>query len=367
MKTSNSRYRKGQRIVQVIYRRILVCLVFALLVMGTSHPGQAKNVALDRPNFPGRSRALTPNSVVQEMLNQVQSSVLYDYVSGLSGKKDVTIGGTSFKLYTRSTGAAAYIEKATQYAYEHFQALGLDVTYHTWSYYGGLRRNVAAEQPGTDPNCLYVLAAHLDDTSPTANTIAPGADDNASGVAGVFMAADILSKYDFTCSLRYVLFSGEEQGFYGSEAYAQDAATNGDPILGVLNLDMIAYNTPGSAATIEMDIRSGPAGNPDRVLSTMVTDVIQAYQLELTAVVYPSNDAGSDQYSFWQAGFPAVLIIEDWEDHTPNYHTLSDDVDSLNLAYFTAYVKAILGAAAHLGKPTVYIPTHRVYFPLVSR
>ena len=362
-----SRYYRRIPVFSMIWARIVLCLLFALFAAGTSEPGQAKNAALERPILPGRSRALAPDPVVQGMLNQVQSSVLYDYVSGLSGEKAVTIGGTPFRLYTRSTGAATYIEKATQYAYEHFQGLGLDVTYHNWTYYGGQRRNVAAEQPGTDPNCLYLLAAHLDDTSQTANTIAPGADDNASGVAGVFVAADILSKYHFTCSLRYVLFSGEEQGFYGSEAYAQEAAVNDDPILGVLNLDMIAYNTPGSAATIEMDIRSGTAGNPDRVLSTMITDVIQAYQLNLTAVVYPSNDAGSDQYSFWQAGFPAVLVIEDWEDHTPYYHTLSDDVDSLNLDYFTAYVKAILGAAAHLGKPTILPPSFRVYFPLVTR
>jgi Zn-dependent M28 family amino/carboxypeptidase len=302
------------------------------------------------------------------MINQVQSSTLYNYVAGLSGEQSVTIGGAPFTLVTRSTTAATYIEKATQYAYEHFQSLGLAVSYHTWQYSSSQRRNVVAEQSGLDPNCLYLLTAHLDDTSPTPNSQAPGADDNASGATGVLVAADILSRYQFTCTLRYVLFTGEEQGLLGSEAYARDAAASGDPILGVLNLDMIAYNTPGSPATIEMDIRSGQAGDQDRVLTNMVSGVIQAYQLNLTALVYASDDSGSDQYSFWMAGFPAVEVIEDWDDHTPYYHTTNDRVGTLNMPYFTAYVKAMVGAMAHLGKvtPSIPMPFH-IYLPLVKQ
>jgi Zn-dependent M28 family amino/carboxypeptidase len=312
--------------------------------------------------------ALDPDPTVQEMIDQVQSSALYYYVAGLSGEQSVSIGGAPFTLDTRSTTAAIYSEKATQYAFEHFQSLGLAVSYHTWLYYGSQRRNVVAEQAGADPDCLYLLTAHLDNTSPTPSSRAPGADDNASGVAGVFVAADILSHYQFTCTLRYVLFTGEEQGLYGSDAYAKAAAGRGDPILGVLNLDMIAYNTPGSPADIEMDIRSGANGDQDQVLSTMVSDVIQAYELDLTALLYASDDSGSDHYSFWMAGFPAILAIEDTEDLTPNYHTLSDTVDTLNLPYFTDYVKAIVGAMAHLGKVTSSPPpSFHMYLPLTKR
>jgi len=363
-----------QQHAKASFRRpfFLPWLMLAFLFMGqaaaplTSLPQTPYSLLRLQPD--GQSLALIPDPAVQGMINQVQSSTLYNYVAGLSGEQSVTIGGAPFTLYTRSTTAATYIEKATQYAYEHFQSLGLAVSYHTWQYSSGQRRNVAAEQPGSDPNCLYLLTAHLDDTSPTPNSQAPGADDNASGATGVLVAADILSRYQFTCTLRYVLFTGEEQGLLGSEAYAQDAAASGDPILGVLNLDMIAYNTPGSPATIEMDIRSGQAGDQDRVLTNMVSDVIQAYQLNLTALVYASSDSRSDQYSFWMKGFPAVEVIEDWDDHTPDYHTTNDRVGTLNMPYFTAYVKAMVGAMAHLGKvaPSIPMPFHS-YLPLVKR
>ena len=340
----------------------MACLALAVLLTG-----QAAASPLRLPQTGNRPAAITPDPIVQGMLDQVQSANLYNYVAGLSGEQPVTIGGASFTLATRATSAATYIEKATQYAYEHFQSLGLAVSYHTWQYQTSTRRNVVADQPGTDPGCLYLLTAHLDDTSTSPNTLAPGADDNASGATGVLTAADILSHYHFTCSLRYVLFTGEEQGLLGSAAYAQLAAQRGDPILGVLNLDMIAYNSD-STTTIEMDIRTGQAGNPDRVLTNMVGDVILAYHISLTPLVYDSSDAGSDQYSFWEQGYPAVEVIEDWNDHTPYYHKTTDRVGTLDMAYFTDYVKAILGASAHLAQVIPAPPlTIQFYTPYVKR
>ncbi len=306
--------------------------------------------------------SLSPNPIIGQMIGQVQSSILYGYVAGLSGEQPVSVGGASVTLTTRSTSSAAAIAQATQYAFEHFAALGLPVAYHTWSFNGGVRRNVVATQAGANPGCLYLLAAHIDDASETPGTLAPGADDNASGVAGVFAAAEILSRYRFACSLQYVIFSGEEQGLLGSEAYARDAALRGDPILGVINLDMIAFNTAGSAATMEMDIRSGPEGVKDQALSTMITGVIQAYQLNLIPLVYASNDDGSDQYSFWVSGFPALLMIEDWDNHTPHYHKTTDRISTLDFAYFAEMTKAVVGAAAHLARPA-----HEVFLPFLRR
>jgi hypothetical protein len=352
---------------------IVACLALAILFFSQAAAQPALSQALSPiSHFPSVNQpaAITPDSTVQGMINQVQSSTLYNYVAGLSGEggQTVTIGGAPFTLVTRSTDAAAYIEKATQYAYEHFQSLGLAVSYHTWQYSGSQRRNVVAEQPGSNPSCLYLLIAHLDNTSQTPNSLAPGADDNASGVAGIFVAADILSQYQFTCSLRYVLFTGEEQGLLGSDAYAQAAAGRGDPILGVLNLDMIAYNTPGSNATIEMDVRTGQAGNPDRVLSTMVSNVISAYEINLISGVYEWDEADSDHYSFWQAGYAAVYVGEDWDDHTPYYHMTTDRVTTLNMPYFTDYVKAIVGAFAHLGQVAAVPPlNNQLYLPLLRR
>ena len=76
--------------------------------------------------------------------------------------------------------------------------------------------------------------------------IIPGADDNASGSVATLLAADILSQYQWGCTLRFAFWTGEEQGLLGSYAYAQQAYQSGENILGYLNLDMIAWNTIGS-------------------------------------------------------------------------------------------------------------------------
>jgi hypothetical protein len=351
-------------------RLFLAWLVLALILLGQPAPQASFAQAPEAPlpaQTQARRRALTPDPAVQAMINQVQSSSLSAFVAGLSGEQALTIGGSPYTLATRSTTAAIPIEKATQYAYEYFQSLGLETSYHTWQYAGSQRRNVVAEQPGTDETCLYLLTAHLDSTSGSPKTLAPGADDNASGTGGVLAAAGILSKARFICSLRYVLFTGEEQGLLGSEAYAQAVAEKGDPILGVLNLDMIAYNTPGSPATIELDIRSGQEEAEDRPLTRMISDVNQAYQLGLTVQVYASDDDGSDQYSFWMEGFPAVEVIEDWDDHSPYYHSTGDKLSTLNMPYYTAYVKAMVGTMAHLGKIAPAPNPVRFYLPLVRR
>jgi Zn-dependent M28 family amino/carboxypeptidase len=305
---------------------------------------------------------------VQGMINQVSSAQLYNLVSGLSGETPLTIGGASVTLVTRSSRSAYYIGKATQYAYEYFQALGLPVTYQDYSAAGMSLRNVIAEQAGQNGGCIYMLTAHIDDTSPTGTTYAPGADDNASGAAGVLAAAGILKNYRFTCTLRYALFTGEEQGLYGSDFYASEAKARGDPILGVLNLDMIAFNTPGSEETIEIDVRPESEGTADRVISDEISGVLQAYSIPITPYLYETNEGGSDQDSFWAVDYPAVLAIEDWEnDRTPNYHSTNDRLSTLNLPFFTDFVRLAVGTTAHLAQ---WVPTaagHKSYLPLTAR
>jgi len=101
--------------------------------------------------------------------------------------------------------------------------------------------NVIGQRTGTvNPNDVYVIGAHLDDM-PTGAT-APGADDNASGSVATLIAADILSQYQWGCTLRFAFWTGEEQGLLGSSVYAARSKTNGETIKGYLNLDMVGYN-----------------------------------------------------------------------------------------------------------------------------
>jgi hypothetical protein len=289
--------------------------------------------------------AITPNPLVQQMIAQVSSSALSTLDGNLSGVSAVTIGGSPYTIATRNTNTSVPISKATQYGYEYLQSLGLPTQYHNYNYQSTTKRNVIAEQLGaTQPGKIFLLIAHVDDTSQSPLTLAPGADDNATGSAAVLHIASILRQYQFGCTLRYALVTGEEQGLYGSAAYAAEIQSNHENLLGVLNLDMLGYNSPHSAATVELDYKD----SNDQALAQLFIDAVSAYSLSLAPYLYHSTSEDSDHASFWD-NYPAILAIDDWDDHTPYYHTTGDTLSTLNMGYYTELVKAALATFAHMG------------------
>ena len=103
--------------------------------------------------------------------------------------------------------------------------------------------NVAAVQKGTKyPNRYIIMSGDIDSRNSDGSDFtkdAPGANDNASGMAGAIEAARVLSKYKFESSIVYLGLSGEEQGLFGGKGFADYAKTQGWDIIGVLNNDMI--------------------------------------------------------------------------------------------------------------------------------
>ena len=243
---------------------------------------------------------------------------------------------------------------ATQYVYEHMQTWGLAVGYHDWDYYWHTNRNVVGILTGTtQADEIVLITAHLDN-KPDAG-LAPGADDNASGSVGVLVAAEILSQYQFERTLRFVFFTGEEQWLLGSAQYAQAAHAAGDNIVAVYNMDMIAWDyTDG--ATLRLHTRTpGSSGySGDLAIAGVFTNVVNAYDLGgyLTPIIDADGITASDHSSFWDEGYSAILAIEDDEnDFNANYHSQDDRLQNLNMTYYTNYVKASVGTAAHLAYP----------------
>ncbi|RMF61400.1 MAG: M20/M25/M40 family metallo-hydrolase [Calditrichaeota bacterium] len=208
--------------------------------------------------------------------------------------------------------------------------------------------NVVATKLGTMyPDQYYIICAHYDDTSNDPMHRAPGADDNGSGTSAVIEAARVLKDYQFNYTIKFVLFAGEEQGLLGSEAYVADAQANGDQILGALNMDMIAYdgNNDGS-----MEIHAGNLAGSQQIGSLMVSNASD-WNLPITVEYKTSNSSGaSDHASFWGAGYPAVLIIEDFSDFTPYYHTTNDRLITLNPGYFKSLAQLTIGSLAMLAE-----------------
>jgi hypothetical protein len=300
-----------------------------------------------RPGPQLRATALTPDPRVALLMTQITTGTVVAYERGLTGAEAVIVSGEPYTIVTRYSYSGEPISQATRYVYEHFQDLDLDVSFHEYNWYGNHWRNVVAEQRGWyQPHEIYLITAHLDDMPP--GSIAPGADDNASGSTAVLVAADLLSGLDCGYTLRYVLFTGEEQGLRGSAAYAADIDAAGENVRAVLNLDMIAYDSD-IYPVVELHYRSTVPGSED--IAEIFSQVVHAYKLDLTPEILRDNWLGgySDNRSFWEVGYPAILTIEDYEDFTPHYHTIDDRLATLNLDYFTALVRAGVGTFAHMG------------------
>ncbi len=302
-----------------------------------------------QPYLPALPDSVTYSQIVQDMVDELDSQSLYDHVGGLSGEWPVIVNASPFTFFTRYTFAATSITKVTRYTHDFFASLGLTTWYDYFS--GGELRNVIAQQEGLiHPEKIVLLTAHLDSTSlvdnPDPGTFAPGADDNASGSAALMRIAEILTQSDFGCTLRYALFTAEEQGLFGSSAYAADLYSLGEDLQGVLNLDMLGYHTR-SSPVFELHARPDNAG--DLAIANLFADVIPAYSIQLNPRILQDGKAFSDHASFWKYGYPAVMAIEDWTNHTPYYHTTGDQLETLNFTYYTNFARAALAAFAHMG------------------
>jgi Zn-dependent M28 family amino/carboxypeptidase len=241
---------------------------------------------------------------------------------------------------------------ATQYVFEFMQDLGLAVSYHNWTRGPYTNRNVIGEMIGSaTPDEIVLITAHLD--SVPSSGLAPGADDNGSGSVGVMMAAQILSQYDFQRTVRFVFFTGEEQGLYGSDRYASKVVADGDNLVAVYNMDMIAWDDVGGPTLrIYTRMSNNPGYDGDMVIANTFVDVVNTYALDtvLTPIITSEGGNWSDHASFWDEGFPAVCAIEDDYDdwNGDNYHTANDTISTLNFTYLTNYIRASIGTTAHL-------------------
>ena len=357
MRTSSSAARAirayGRAILGALWWKILACgLLVGILALSLSSGVLAQTIP---DAAPALAPALMPEPVIQAILDQVDADLVQGYDGDLSGEWPVSIGGSPFQFTNRYCLNPISMDKATQYAFERFTEFGLDVSYQEYPFYNATLRNVIAEQPGrVYPEQIFLITAHLDSIalSPensyiNPNAAAPGADDNGSGSSGVLIAAKLLSRFDFDYTLRYVLFTGEERGLGGSYAYAHDSFLKGENIIGVLNLDMIAYNSD-SLPILDLHTRPGDPG--DLAIANLFVEVVGAYNLNLTPEIFSDGMGRSDHESYWQFGFSAILAIEDASDFTPYYHSANDTLSSLNLGYFAEFVQAAVASMAHMGR-----------------
>jgi hypothetical protein len=294
------------------------------------------------------------NPIVADVIAQVTTPVLEYELEGLTGERPVTVAGISYTIETRNTLETEAISMATRYAYEWLAGTGLDVSYHTYTWGDTEGRSVVAEKRGlVDPEEIYLITAHLDDMPPGPR--APGADDNASGSVAVMMAARLLASRDLAYTVRFVLFTGEEYGLLGSDAYVDECDDSGEKIRGVINLDMIGYNTGEPEYEIFAPSHDITGAAESRRLAALFADMAALYYLDLVPKEILIDDyplvGGSDQWSFLEMGYPAILVSEGFtsDDFNPHYHTVGDTLSVIDLDYYTDLTRAAVATLAHAG------------------
>lgn len=301
-------------------------------------------------------------------LNKINATEIKEELDQISGNTDITVGGRTHRLEGRSTLGPDY-KVALDFYKEKFEKLGYTVSMDTYTRRGQNYYNLRAMKLGTSQsNEIVMYGAHIDSTAGWPwykENKAPGANDDGSGVVALSQIAKAIKDLPLDRSVVFSLFSGEEQGLWGSRAMAElyrqaqvvnptDSTAAGaqatPKIVGMYQIDMIGYN-PKNSKTVES--HDTTSHKPSHALTEIMARNQQRYNIDLK--VYGAHNEElterSDHYPFYANGIPAVLVTEPYdtaEVQNPNYHSTNDTVSSMNIPYMTNVTKLMAASGIEL-------------------
>jgi Zn-dependent M28 family amino/carboxypeptidase len=257
------------------------------------------------------------------------------------------------------SGAASFIE-------QEFASLGYQVQSQWYESDGGKVRNIIVEKKGEHPpKASIVIGAHYDTVVGT-----PGADDNATGIAGLIELSRLLKEHNNRRTIRFVAFPHEEPPYFythrmGSRQYARNLKESGERIFAMLTLEMIGYAGEGfkqlyPAPLLRILGQYPKDGNYIALVSNLrsarvLSMVRKAMRHRGTVGVESLSAPGfvpplflSDHSSFWKYGFPALMITDTAFLRNPHYHSSTDTADTLNYRFLAGVIDAVHAAVLAL-------------------
>ncbi len=290
---------------------------------------------------------------VHSMINQTSDSSIYDYIDILQNFENDN------GVPTRVTGSSGF-DEAALWTYHELRSYGLEVFMQNFTSSGYSSTNVIAVLPGTDPDLYpetFIIGGHLDSINNRGTSEpAPGADDNASGIAVTLEAARIMSQYNFKRTIRFAAWGAEEQGLHGSGYYVSNIDPSEEKVMGYLNYDMLGYADGELAVTLHANTESN-------WMLDYMAEVRDTYDIGINfTYIYDSTETRSDHARFWNAGYNATLAIETV--FSPYYHSEDDTLDKLTIPQITHSTRHAIATLAHLAEPDMQIEAFDI--PLVA-
>ncbi len=278
----------------------------------------------------------------------------------------------------RNTDRPGGLEAAARYIEDHLRKNGFEPQAQVFRAGGIDVRNIEVEIPGTHPRKqkeILLLGAHYDSVD------CPAANDNASGVAGVLEAATQLAGKRFRRTLRLVFFVNEEPPYYkgefmGSVRYARRCRARNENIRGLINLETIGcyYGNAGSQlypdSRLERLIKWIPGlrrrignfvvftGNfaSRRLIRRTYARFKRHARFPALWLPSPSHIMGpdmSDQWSFWQVGYPALMVTDTAFLRYPYYHKSEDLPKHMNFDCMARVVRGCIEATQDMAGRSV--------------
>ena len=277
-------------------------------------------------------------------MQEVVIDNLYQHVEYLS----VTIGD-------RHLWKGDSLSETTDYIESVLQTCGYTVQRHTYSCYGKSVSNLIAEKVGTSEG-VVVIGAHYDTMPGT-----PGADDNASAVAGLLELARLLKTHRNKKHLIFVAFVNEEAPCYGSHnmgsmVYAGHLRDQKVSVDVMIALEMIGYFSPEPIQHYPFPGMSlvypktadfiGIVGNfqSSKYVSLLKKGIKQYSAIDVQSLTAPEYFGGinlSDNFSFWHHGYRAVTVTDTSFYRNEHYHQETDTIDTLNFEAMSEVVKGL--------------------------
>lgn len=250
------------------------------------------------------------------------------------------------------------LKKTEEYIVDKFKDLGYDVSFSSYYIKDKKFNNIVAQLSEQDSDEEIIIGAHYD------SCFNPGADDNASGIAGLLELARLLKNEDIKTNIKFIAFVNEEPPFFasemmGSRIYAKQAKQKGARIKAAIIMDLIGYynDEPNSQKYLpfmgpfypnKADFITCIGNIPSRkVVKSLKMHFKKESDFPFESLVAPSLTPYvnfSDHWSFWQEGYPAVLITDTAFLRNKNYHIKSDLPDTLNYEKLAVMINGLKDA-----------------------